>query len=89
MIKPSKGGSICVLFKVGFNAILTARTYVHTLTHTRAHTYVIISDDDELCFVIEHSFDLFTITRECEHSHLISKSYPPTYDICFIISIRT
>lgn len=84
---------------MGFNVILTARTYVHTLTHTHthtlthshthSHTYVIISDDDELCFVIEHSFDLFTVTRECEHSHLISKSYPPTYDIWFIISIRT
>lgn len=74
---------------MGFNVILTACTYVHTLTHTHAHTYVIISDDDGLCFVIEHSFDLFTVTRGCEHSHLISKSYSPTYDIWFIISSRT
>lgn len=77
VFRNSKDGSIiCVLFKIGFNVILTARTYVHTLTHTRAHTYVIISDDDELCFVIEHSFDLFTVTRECEHSHLIFQILP-------------
>lgn len=77
------GSIICVLFEMGFNVILTASIYVHTLTHTHthAHTYVIISDDDELYFVIEHSFDLFTVRRECEHSHLISKSYPPTHDI--------